>query len=156
MCAKLDQKLYRTKPFESPEQEAFLSLMVTADQMLFDLNRLLKEKGLSEPLYNVLRILRGAEPGGLHCGDIATRLVSHQPDVTRLLDRLDKKGLVTRERIEEDRRVVTVSITDSGLKALKTLDGPVAKLHRRQFAALSGKKLRKLVGTLELLREAPK
>ena len=95
--------------------------------------QLLKANDLTAAQYNALRILRGAEPEGLACSSIADRMISHDPDMTRLLDRMEKRALITRERQKDDRRVVKTRITPQGLDLLKTLDSPVHDLHKSQF-----------------------
>ena len=134
-----------------PEQEAFVLLQRAAAAMQEELARLLKPYGLSPTQYNVLRILRGARPALLSCGEIAGRLIAKDPDLTRLLDRLARAGWVERARGEADRRVVRAGITNAGVALLKSLDGDVLDLHRRQFSELGEKKtasLAKLLGTL--------
>jgi len=152
MNSELREKL-RMDDFESLEQEAFLSVIVTADGLLSELNDLLKPKGLSAPLYNVLRILRGAGKAGLPCKEIAVRLVTRDPDVTRLTDRLLRLGYAERRRSEKDRRVVRVTITKAGKEILAGLDDAVRDLHLRRFGLLSRKKLKKFLATLQLVRE---
>ncbi|MGH9676476.1 MAG: MarR family winged helix-turn-helix transcriptional regulator, partial [Candidatus Acidiferrum sp.] len=112
----------------------------------------LKSASLTDAQYNVLRILRGAEPQGLACRAIADSMISHDPDMTRLLDRLEKRGLITRERQTDDRRVVKARITSRGLGILKSLDQPVHELHKRQFRHLPAARLKELAGLLEELR----
>ena len=124
-----------------PEVEAFLAILRATEKVQGDFAALFKRYGLSDPSYNVLRILRGARPGGLPCGAICDRLVTRVPDVTRLVDRLGRLGLVDRHRSEEDRRVVTVKITRKGLETLSALDEPVLAVHRLQFAGFSRKEL---------------
>jgi len=133
------------------EQAAFLELQRLAADLGQDVAELLKPAGLSAAQYNVLRILRGAGQAGLPCGEIAARMISKDPDITRLLDRLEKRRLVTRARESGDRRVVTTRITGEARTLLAGLDEPVAELHRRQLAALGEAKLEAL---LALLREA--
>jgi DNA-binding MarR family transcriptional regulator len=111
--------------------------------------RILKSEDLSPTQYNVLRILRGS-PEGLLCGEIASRMVTRDPDVTRLLDRLEKRGLVSRCRENQDRRTVIARISDEGLKLLGRMDEPVQSAHRRQLGHLGRERLRALT---ELLRE---
>jgi DNA-binding MarR family transcriptional regulator len=101
----------------------------------------------------VLRILRGAEPRGLPCRVIGDRMISRDPDMTRLLDRLENQGFVTRVRQTDDRRVIQTRITAKGLKQLKKLDQPVHELHGRQFLHMSSARLKQLA---ELLQEAGK
>lgn len=115
-------------------------------------SELFRHHGLSQTQFNVLRILRGAgEP--LPCSTIGERLVTRVPDVTRLVDRMERAGLVERVRSEADRRVVLVHITDEGLDTCDLLDEPVLDLHERQLTALS---LTKLAELRSLLREALK
>lgn len=128
-----------------PEQQAFLQLVVTHDRKMLEVKTLLKAHGLSEPQYNVLRILRGAGRGGLPCQEIGARLLTRHPDITRLVDGLEGLALVTRERgADADRRVVMNHITPKGLRLLAGLDGPVLELHRSQFSSLSRAELREL------------
>jgi DNA-binding MarR family transcriptional regulator len=126
------------------EQEAFTNLVRTESEKMFELASLLKGHGLSDPQYNVLRILRGAGEEGLPCGEISNRMLTHLPDITRLVDRLENAGFVTRERPREDRRVILIRITARGLKLLGRLDEPVAGLHKGQFSGLTRKELQDL------------
>ena len=123
------------------EQEAFVQLQRAASRLMEDVARLLKPAGLRPTQYNVLRILRGARPDPLSCGEISARMITREPDLTRLLDRLESAGLVSRCRGDEDRRVVRVAITAQGLALLESLDAPMLALHRRQFAALGERKM---------------
>jgi DNA-binding MarR family transcriptional regulator len=136
----------------SLEKRVFVSLLQTADTLGQEAEQLLKAAGLTGAQYNVLRILRGAEPSGLACRAIGERMISHDPDMTRLLDRMEKRGLITRERQSDDRRVVKTRITAQGLSLLKTLDQPVHDLHRRQFRHLSATRLKILYDLLEEVR----
>lgn len=122
------------------EQEAFVQFQRAASRLMDDVARLLKPAGLRPTQYNILRILRGARPDPLSCGEIAGRMITREPDLTRLLDRLEKSGLVSRCRGDEDRRIVRVAITAEGVALLKSLDAPMLALHRRQFATLGEKK----------------
>lgn len=131
----------------------FVSLLKVADSLSQDAERLLKSAGLTGTQYNVLRILRGAEPEGLLCRGIAERMISHDPDMTRLLDRMEKRGWITRRRQKDDRRVIKTRITAEGLRLLKKLDEPVHDLHARQFRHMTGARLRLLA---ELLAEVAK
>ena len=117
------------------------------------LSQLLKPEDLSSNQYNVLRILRGA-PEGLPCGEIGNRMITRDPDITRLLDRLEKRGLIARWRDAEDRRVVMAKITLAGMKLLARLDGPVQDAHRRQLGHLGRERLRALTGILRDARRA--
>jgi DNA-binding MarR family transcriptional regulator len=133
-----------------PEEAAFLDLLRTTDVLSRGLLNILKREDLSATQYNVLRILRGA-PGGLPCGEIAKRMITRDPDVTRLLDRLERRGLISRSREARDRRTVLARITPSGLKLLRRLDVPVRQAHRKQLGHLTPHRLRALTN---LLREA--
>lgn len=134
--------------------EAFLELLRTADVLGQGLVATLKPYGLSLNQYNVLRILRGAGPGGLPCGQIAERMLTRDPDMTRLLDRLEGRGLVGRCRGQDDRRVVLTRITGQGMKVLADLDEPVRKRHEEQLGHLSAAKLRTLIELLEAARRS--
>ncbi len=107
----------------------------------------LKAEDLSATQYNVLRILRGA-PEGLPCGEIASRMITRDPDITRLLDRLEKRGLISRSRETKDRRMVMARITPHGLKLLGRLDEPVQETHRKQLGHLGRDRLRALTELL--------
>jgi DNA-binding MarR family transcriptional regulator len=151
MSGNLGREIHQEKPFASPEEEAFLGLQRTASLLLQSLGRALKGHDLTPAQYNTLRILRGAEPDALTCGEIGERLVSPGPDVTRLLDRLEQRGLVTRLRDGEDRRVVRARITTPGLDLLAALDEPVGRMLAALLGNLGADRLRTLV---ELLGEA--
>ena len=153
MVARLRDEIKQTKPFGLPEEELYLALQRTADSLLQGVEAALKPHGLSATQYNVLRILRGAEPDGLPCREIGARLITREPDVTRLLDRMERRELVTRARLSSDRRVVRVRISASGLRLLKNLDTSIAETHRRQLGHLRGAHLRDLLTLLEAARE---
>jgi DNA-binding MarR family transcriptional regulator len=140
----------RAKPVSLPlEDQTFIALQKTADTLGQEAEQLLKANGLTGAQYNVLRILRGAEPAGLACSDIGERMISHDPDMTRLLDRMEKRGMITRQRQTDDRRVVKTRITSDGLGLLKRLDQPVRELHKRQFRHLPAARLKTLAELLE-------
>jgi DNA-binding MarR family transcriptional regulator len=132
-----------------PEEVAFVEMVRTIDVLSRGPVRILKSEDLSPTQYNVLRILRGS-PEGLPCGEIASRMVNRDPDVTRLLDRLEKRGLVSRCRENKDRRTVMTRISDEGLELLGRMDEPVQSAHRKQLGHLGRERLRALT---ELLRE---
>jgi polyisoprenoid-binding protein YceI/DNA-binding MarR family transcriptional regulator len=111
------------------EAQVFIALQKIADALAQEAEQLLKAHGLTGAQYNVLRILRGAEPEGLACSTISDRMISHDPDMTRLLDRMEKRALITRQRQKDDRRVVKTRITPAGLDLLKGLDEPVREVH---------------------------
>jgi DNA-binding MarR family transcriptional regulator len=131
------------------EDQAFVALLKTADALGQQAEHLLKANDLTAAQYNVLRILRGAEPNGLACSDIGERMISHDPDMTRLLDRMEKRSLITRQRQTDDRRVVKTRITSKGLDFLRRLDQPVRELHKRQFRHIPAARLKALAGLLE-------
>jgi DNA-binding MarR family transcriptional regulator len=145
------------KPFPKPppllEQETFMSIQRNADWLMRELEEILKDQNLSPAQYNVLRILRTAGPSGMACHEIGERMITRDPDMTRLLDKLEDRDLLARSRERQDRRVIRTRISAGGLKALKELDEPVRTLHRRQLGHLSEKRLRLLVRLLESVRE---
>jgi DNA-binding MarR family transcriptional regulator len=134
------------------EDRVFVALLQAADALSQEAEQFLKSAGLTGTQYNVLRILRGAEPQGLPCSAIADRMISHDPDMTRLLDRMEKRGLITRERQTDDRRVVKTRITPQALSLLRTLDQPVHDLHKRQFRHMPATRLKILGRLLEEVR----
>ncbi len=134
-----------------PEEAAFLDLLRTTDMLSRGLLKVIKAEDLSSTQYNVLRILRGS-PQGLLCGEIASRMITRDPDVTRLLDRLEKRGLISRCREARDRRTVMARISPEGLQALARLDEPVLAAHRRQLGHLGRERLRTLAELLEVSR----
>jgi DNA-binding MarR family transcriptional regulator len=153
MASSLRDEIRQRKPFDSPEQEALLSIERTAAVLMHAFADSLKAYDITPTQYNVLRILRGAGQEGLFRNEIRDRLVSQVPDVTRLLDRMEEGGLVERERAESDRRQVTTRITRDGLALLKRLDGPVAETHKRQLGHLSDTQLRTLIALLAAARD---
>jgi len=152
----LQHELKKQQPFDCPAEEAYLNLIRTAGVLAGPYCALFKSHGLSESTYNVLRILRGAAKServaGLPCLEVAERLVTRVPDITRLVDRLIDAGLAERTRAETDRRVVIVSITPAGLALLSKLDPPLGKLHCQQLDHLSCKELVELNRLLEKAR----
>jgi DNA-binding MarR family transcriptional regulator len=134
------------------EDTVFISLQKTADFLGIEAEQLFKPHGLTGTQYNVLRILRGAEPDGLPCRAIGERMISHDPDMTRLLDRMEKRGLISRARQTDDRRVIKTRISSAGLVLLKSLDQPVRELHKRQFHHLPAARLKTLGRLLEEVR----
>lgn len=133
------------------EVNLFVAILRIADMFGGQAEQVVKAAGLTGAQYNVLRILRGAGQG-LACKEIGERMISRDPDITRLLDRMEKRGLITRERQSEDRRVVKTCVTAKGLGLLKGLDQPVRELHKRQFQRLSPARLAALATTLEEIR----
>jgi DNA-binding MarR family transcriptional regulator len=134
-----------------PEEATFLELLRTTDMLSRGLVEVLKTEDLSATQYNVLRILRGS-PEGLPCGEIASRMITRDPDVTRLLDRLEKRSMISRCRETKDRRMVMARITPEGLKLLARLDEPVQAAHRKQLGHLGRERLRALTELLWVSR----
>src|SRR5512134_1404636 len=155
MSPDLRHEIRQRKPFGSLQQEAYLNLGRTHAVVQEALERVLKRHGISETQYNVLRILRGAPADGLCRNEIRDRLISRMPDVTRLLDRMEEAGLVTRARSADDRRQVATRLTAPGRRLVDALDAPVAEEHRRRLAHLSEHQLRTLVDLLTLARTPP-
>jgi DNA-binding MarR family transcriptional regulator len=150
--ARLAEEIRMTKPFSLVEEEATLSLVRTADVLSQRTADLLKLFDVSPAQYNVLRILRGAKEA-LACGQMAERMVSRDPDITRLLDRMEGRGLVSRARDGQDRRVVKTQIEAKGLRLLEEIEPFIAAHHRKQFAGFGEKKLKQLIEWLEQIRE---
>jgi DNA-binding MarR family transcriptional regulator len=151
---KLQREIHQTKAIRFPEEEATLNIVRTADVLMLALAGVLKPYLLSATQYNVLRILRGAGEDGASCKDIGARLVARDPDITRLMDRLERRGLLSRDRAREDRRVVAHRLTRAGLELVNELDRPIEALHRRTMGHMKAAKLRELVGLLEEVRAA--
>jgi len=136
-----------------PEEAVFLDLMRTTDMLSRSLVGVLKAEDLSANQYNVLRILRGAQDA-LPCGEIASRMITRDPDITRLLDRLEKRGLISRCRETKDRRMVMAGITPAGLKLLSRLDEPIEEAHRKCLGHLGRERLHALTELLHAARSA--
>ena len=134
-----------------PEEAAFLDLLRTADIISRPVAQVLKTEDLSPTQYNVLRILRGS-PDGLTCGEIGNRMITRDPDITRLLDRLEKRSLISRCRESKDRRMVLTRIAPEGLELLARLDKPVEDTHRKLLGHLGQERLRALAGLLAACR----
>jgi len=139
------RELKQKRAFASREQEVMLGLQLVTARIMEPWEKFLKANAdLSLHQYNVLRILRGNHPAGLPSGEIANRMITRDPDITRLVDRLEKRGLVTRVRGRQDRRVVEVGITTKGLELLRSLDEPVDRFPRSMLGHLGPKKLAQL------------
>ena len=141
----------KAKRVGSSEEVLYLALLRTSDMLSRAVDQLLKAEDLSSNQYNVLRILRG-KPEGLACGKIGSQMITRDPDITRLLDRLEKSRLITRSRDPGDRRTVLAHITPAGLKLLANLDEPVGKLHRKQLGHLSPEQQHQLARLLSTAR----
>ncbi|HEX8139798.1 MAG TPA: MarR family transcriptional regulator [Pyrinomonadaceae bacterium] len=154
MVTKLQEELKQTKPFASLEEEVILNLARTAEYVGSRGAEVLKQAELTPTQYNALRILRGAGAEGLTCGEISERMVTKDSDITRLLDRLERRGLISRERPENNRRVVITRITDEGLRILAELDSPMQESHLKLAGHLGEQRLKALNELLEAMREA--
>lgn len=154
MSGLLAQEIQMSKPFASAELECFLNLCRTSDTVQREATAVLKAHGLTGAQYNILRILRGAG-GSRSCSEIAARMVTFDPDITRLLDKLERRGLVKRHRDDTDRRVVLTSLTPAGaaLAGDQQLDAALQACHARQFASLSPEQVHLLIDLLERLRQ---
>jgi DNA-binding MarR family transcriptional regulator len=150
---KILDELQQTKPFRHIEEELFLNIQRTADILLQEILDVLRPCGLSATQYNVLRILRGAGEAGVTCKEIGARLVTRDPDITRLLDRLEKRNLLTRARTREDRRFVSIRISDEGMDLLRQLDAPVEEKQVEMMRHMSREQLASAVALLERLRD---
>ncbi|MBV9109148.1 MAG: MarR family transcriptional regulator [Gemmatimonadetes bacterium] len=150
----MQREIQQNKPIPSLEEEAYLNVQRTANVLLQDLAEVLKPHDLTPTQYNVLRILRGAGEKGLTAGEVGERMITRDPDVTRLLDRLERRGLAERWRCTEDRRVVWTRITEAGRDAIAPLDAEMARMHSRQLGHLGADRLAALVELLEAAREA--
>jgi DNA-binding MarR family transcriptional regulator len=150
----LAHELGKRNPFPSAAEECFVAIVRTASMLKGQANRLLRSHRLTEPSYNILRILRGAGEGG-RCGhEISAQVISEVPDMTRLVDRLEKIGLCERRRVDGDKRLVRVFITAMGLDLLAQLDRSIHDLHRAQFAGIPDDELEELLQRLERVRSA--
>ena len=155
MRTRLQDEIKQTRPFPTLEEEVLVGLARTADAVQRRLAGVFKAASLTATQYNVLRILRGAGSAGLSCGEIAERMVTRDPDLTRLLDRLETRQLVARARDGEDRRVVTTRISPQGLTLLEKLAGPLAAEQHRLLGHVGEERLRALADLLDEARSAP-
>src|SRR5262245_15481563 len=150
MAGRLARELKQRRPFDSTEQEVVLGLRIAVARLMEPWERFLKTTAdLTPNQYNVLRILRGSHPTKLPCGEIADRMIARDPDVTRLVDRLNHRGLVTRSRGRRDRRVVEVGITEQGQQLLRSLDDAVGRFPKAVIGHLGPKKLGHLRALLD-------
>ena len=153
MAGRILDEIKQSRPIPTLEEEAYLNVQRTANVLLQDVVELLKAHNLTPTQYNVLRILRGAGESGLTAGDVGDRMITRDPDVTRLLDRLETRGLAERSRCTEDRRVVWTRITDAGLAAIAPLDAEIAEMHLAQLGHFGAERLTAFIALLELARE---
>ena len=152
--SSLIKEIKQTKPFAHAEEEVYLNLQRTAQALASASAEMFKSADLTPVQYNVLRILRGSLETGLLCGEIGERLVTKDSDITRLLDRLENRGLIVRERHLKDRRAVVSRITDQGLTMLAELDAPVLSCVKNRLGHLSAEQLKQLNELLVLARAA--
>ena len=153
MGTGLREELRQRKPFTGLEQEAQLSVVRTASLLLDAFEQMLRPSGITATQYNVLRILRGAEPEGLCRNELRDRMLTRMPDVTRLLDRMEDAKLVSRNRDSEDRRQVYTRITPKGLRLLDEVEDEVSAEHMRRFHHLGKAQLKTLIDLLKAVRE---
>ena len=151
----LREELKQTRPFPRRSAEAAVSVMRTAAILEHELNDVLKPSGLTVTQYNVLRILRGAGEKGLCGREVGERLVSPVPDVSRLLERMEDVGLLSRERDAEDRRHVTARLTESGRRLLESVTPALEAVERARFGRLSESALQAMITSLAQVRENP-
>lgn len=156
MSNRLKAELKQQKPFSSLAEEALLNIERTADHMRREWQQALKPHGITLTQYNALRILRGSMPSGLTCSELGDRLVAGDPDITRLLDRMARQGLVRRRRSDQDRRVVLTEITCEGLALLKDLVPKMDEEARHRMAHMQPAQLNALIDLLEEARSVCK
>jgi MarR family transcriptional regulator, organic hydroperoxide resistance regulator len=148
----IQDEIKQRKPFSSLEEETALALSRTADLIHRPFDELFKAHGITGTQYNVLRILRGAGPAGIPCSEIGGRMVTRDPDITRLLDRMERLGLCARTRDRKDRRVILSRITAKGLDLLKQLDRPAEELNKKILGHMGESRLRSLCRLLQAAR----
>ena len=151
VAGRIQEELKQNKPCANTREEAVLNIIRTADLLTQRIADLLKTQQLSPAQYNILRILRGS-PDGLCCREVGDRLIARDPDVTRIMDRLEKRNLITRHRAKIDRRFVTAKLTREGLELVNLLDEPIQKLHATSISHMSDGKLSVLIELLENAR----
>src|SRR5688500_4101565 len=152
MATRIERELKQRKPFRTRNEEAAVALMRTADLVRRSVAQVIEPHGITTQQYNVLRILRGAGDEGLPTLEIAERMIEQTPGITRLIDRLEAKALVVRERCPTDRRQVFCRITPQGMKLLEGLDEPVRRADSGALAALTQRELGSLLGLLDKTR----
>jgi DNA-binding MarR family transcriptional regulator len=154
VSGKLAVELKQNKPFAFLEEEATLNLIRTYEHIQQRQSEFFRQFQLTPTQYNILRILRGAGKDGITCSQAAERMLTADPDITRLLDRLEARRLIERERSVEDRRVVISRITADGLELLRSIDKPLAAFFKEQVGHVGREKLTQLIGILESIRES--
>jgi DNA-binding MarR family transcriptional regulator len=148
-CPAASKRLH----FDSLTQEAYLNLWRTYDRLKAIEESLFEQFGISAQQYNTLRLLESVHPASMQTLDLRSRLVSRAPDMTRLLDKLQERGLVERDRRAENRRVIDVRISEKGIELLDQLAGQVIECHQKQLGHLSEGQLREFIRLLQLGRE---
>ena len=143
------KRTWRFETVETPEREVYLLLQHVAGELAYELATLLRSYEMTPDQYHVLRVLRDAGPDGTPLGRIAERSPAGDPDITRLVDRLEKRGLARRSRDTADRRVIIARLTPDGRRLLEKLEKPVAALHARQIGPLGDRGLRDLRALLQ-------
>jgi DNA-binding MarR family transcriptional regulator len=138
------------------EERAFIAVLRAADRLERQIAEMFKQYDLTPTQYNALRILRGGGPAGLACSQIGDRMISRDPDITRLLDRLKRCGLISRRREHNDRRIIKTFITPAGLELLARMDRPIELFHLLALRDVSKNELRGLIGVLEKLPALPR
>lgn len=149
----IQAEIGQNKPFDSREEQAFVALQRTADRWQRNLAEVLRPFDLSPTQYNALRILRGAGESGLPCSVIGERMINHDPDITRLMNRLERRGWVQRRRDSRDRRVITTHITKAGLELLERLQQTTKVFLSKGLGRMGESKLRSLIRFLDSARE---
>jgi DNA-binding MarR family transcriptional regulator len=151
-ASAVQREIQQRRPFRSRTQEGVIALLRTADVLRRSLARVVEPHGITLQQYNVLRILRGAGGEGLPTLEVGVRMIEETPGVTRLLDRLEGKGLVRRKRCPEDRRQVLCFATPAALRLLDALEEPMSEADRRALGMLEPAELHTLVGLLDRIR----
>ncbi len=153
MTPKIEDEIKQTKPFRNVEEQFFITLARTTEVLSHPVEQTIQQAGITGTQYNALRILAGAGEKGLPCFEVGERMVNRVPDVTRLLDRLEKNGYVRRERSKENRRKVFAFITKDGLSVLEKLDKPLQDTMKKVFGKSSKKRLKEFIELMDELRE---
>jgi DNA-binding MarR family transcriptional regulator len=148
----LKLEIVQEPPFSSLEEEALLNLMRTSDSLHRAFHHKTRQWGVTSTQYNVLRILRGAQPNGLTCSAIGDRMITAEPDITRLLARLKALKLIRQQRDKQDRRVVWTHISPAGLLLLSEMDPVILKAPKELLGHLNSRELAELIRLLELAR----
>jgi MarR family transcriptional regulator, 2-MHQ and catechol-resistance regulon repressor len=154
--SSLKLEIVQERPFSSTEEEALLNLIRTSDTLQRAFHRKTRQYGLTSTQYNVLRILRGAQPQGLNCSAIGSRMITAEPDITRLLGRLKALKLIRQHRDRSDRRVVWTQISDAGLELLKSMDPTIEQIPQDLLGHMSQSELSEFVRLLEMARQKSK